>query len=97
MTQDFDGGLRKKNWSGRQDLNHLPKKPSQLVIAPLESIYTPRNTPKYHRTNIPARALVSRQLGLPRHPLNLTSVKPLFGPLLTRVLNLMTRLCITIP
>tara|TARA_X000000950_G_scaffold183167_1_gene221922 strand:+ start:125 stop:364 length:240 start_codon:yes stop_codon:yes gene_type:complete len=25
MTQDFDGGLRKKKWSGRRDLNKLPK------------------------------------------------------------------------
>ena len=35
---------------------------------------------------VAAPALVSRQLGLPHHPLNLTSVLPLFGPLLAPVL-----------
>ena len=32
-----------------------PEKPMQLFIAPFESIYTPRNTPKYLGTIIPAR------------------------------------------
>ena len=35
---------------------------------------------------VAAPALVSRQLGLPHHPLNLTKVIPLFSPLLAPVL-----------
>ena len=45
-----------RKWSGRQDLNHIPKNPRSRFLPPFESIYTPRNTPKYQGTIIPARA-----------------------------------------
>ncbi len=69
--------------SGRQDLNRLPKNPHSAFIAPIDSIYTPRNTPKSQGTIIPARALVSR-----RYATRLTRLDLIFWVL--RIISIIT-------